>query len=64
VDGEGSRWVVTEVVEDEVPVNRAAALIEQSLNAQSQDSPVETPCSCENCECDPCDCGSHKEILN
>jgi hypothetical protein len=43
--GEPTRWVKVE--NDDVPISRATALIEEALNASSK--------KCE-CECDPCEC--------
>jgi len=49
--GEPTRWVKVEEADDDVPVPRASALIEEALNASAK-----CPCDCETCECDPCTC--------
>lgn len=46
-DGEPTKWVKVDEVED-VPVTRAAALIEEALNASQKCGPE---CECENCTC-------------
>jgi len=47
----GTPWVkVEEAEDDDVPVPRATALIEEALNASKK------TCECETCECDPCEC--------
>jgi hypothetical protein len=48
MDGVAARWVKVDEVEEDVPVARSAALIEEALNAKK--------CECETCECDPCEC--------
>ena len=49
-EGEPTKWVkVEEVEEEDVPVSRASALIEEALNAPKV-------CTCETCTCDPCTC--------
>jgi hypothetical protein len=48
--GEPTQWVKAEEAEDDVPVPRATALIEEALNASKK------TCECETCECDPCEC--------
>ena len=46
----GTSWVkVDEVEEDDVPISRASALIEEALNASKK------------CECDPCECVEETE---
>jgi hypothetical protein len=53
--GEPTKWVkVDEAEDDEVPVPRASALIEEALNASKT-------CECEKCECDPCECAEPEE---
>jgi hypothetical protein len=47
--GEPTRWVKVDEAEDDVPVPRATALLEEALNASKT-------CECEKCECDPCEC--------
>ena len=52
MDGEDTKWVKVEEVED-VPVNRAAALIEEALNATKEcGCKCGEDCKCENCECE------------
>ena len=48
-EGEPTKWVRVEEVDDDVPVSRASALIEEALNAPKV-------CACETCTCDPCEC--------
>ena len=50
----GTPWVKVDEVEDDVPVPRASALIEEALNASKK-------CDCETCECDPCECATEAE---
>ena len=46
----GTPWVkVDEAEDDDVPVPRATALLEEALNASKT-------CACETCACDPCTC--------
>jgi len=47
--GEPTRWVKVDEAEDDVPVPRATALLEEALNASKT-------CACETCACDPCTC--------
>lgn len=47
--GEPTKWVKADEGEDDVPVPRATALLEEALNASKK-------CECETCECDPCEC--------
>jgi len=60
MDGEDTKWVKVEEaapVEEDVPVTRAAALIEEALNATK-----ECGCKCgENCECENCECEDDEE---
>jgi hypothetical protein len=49
--GEPTRWVKAVEADDDVPVSRATALIEEALNASKK-----CECDCETCECDPCTC--------
>jgi len=50
--GEPTKWVkVDEAEDDDVPVPRATALLEEALNASKK-------CECEKCECDPCECAA------
>jgi len=49
--GEPTQWVKGDEAEDDVPVPRATALIEEALNASKK-------CECEKCECDPCECAA------
>jgi hypothetical protein len=55
MDGEDTKWVKVEdaaPVEEDVPVTRAAALIEEALN-----STKECGCKCgADCECEDCEC--------
>ena len=55
-DGEDTKWVKVEdtVVDDGVPVTRAAALIEEALNAAKE--------CCEDCECEDCECEEEKTL--
>jgi len=58
MQGEPTRWIkVDTAVEDDVPVSRASALIEEALNA-SKACGCECGCEagCEGCECEGCDC--------
>jgi hypothetical protein len=59
MDGEATKWVKTEdeAVEDDVPISRASALIEEALNA-SKACGCECGCAagCEGCECKDCEC--------
>jgi hypothetical protein len=56
MDGEDTKWVKVEEVED-VPVTRAAALIEEALNATK-----ECGCKCgEDCKCENCECAEEEE---
>jgi len=52
----GTPWVKVDEAEDDVPVPRASALIEEALNASKK-------CDCETCECDPCECATGEETL-
>ena len=52
--GEPTKWVKVDEVEDDVPVPRASALIEEALNASKK-------CECETCTCDPCTCDAIPE---
>ena len=57
-EGEPTKWVkVDETVEDDVPISRASALIEEALNA-SKACGCECGCEagCEGCECKDCEC--------
>ena len=56
-EGEPTRWVKVEEANDDVPVNRASALIEEALNA-SKTCGCDCGCEggCEGCECTECDC--------
>jgi len=49
--GEPTKWVKVDEAEDDVPVPRATALLEEALNASKT-------CECEKCECDPCECAA------
>jgi hypothetical protein len=49
-DGEPTKWVKVEEVDD-VPVTRAAALIEEALNAAACDCECGPDCECEECTC-------------
>jgi hypothetical protein len=57
LEGEPTKWVKVEEaasVEEDVPVTRAAALIEEALNATKECGEVckcGAECECENCEC-------------
>lgn len=55
--GEPTRWVKVEAAEDDVPVSRASALIEEALNG-SKACGCECGCEggCEGCACEGCDC--------
>ena len=55
-EGEPTLWVKSEEVDD-VPVNRASALIEEALNA-SKKCGCECGCEagCEGCACEGCEC--------
>lgn len=58
LEGVPTRWVkVDAAADDDVPVSRAAALIEEALNA-SKACGCECGCAagCEGCECKDCDC--------
>jgi hypothetical protein len=56
MDGEDTKWVKVEEVE-EVPVARAAALIEEALNATK-----ECGCKCgEDCKCENCECAEEED---
>ena len=59
MDGEDTKWVKVEEAapaEEDVPVTRAAALIEEALNATK-----ECGCKCgENCECENCECAEEE----
>ena len=50
----GTPWVKVDEAEDDVPVPRASALIEEALNASKK-------CECDPCECDPCECECAQE---
>lgn len=50
-DAEPTRWVKIEDADDDVPVPRATALIEEALNASKK-----CECGCDPCECETCDC--------
>ena len=56
-EGEPTKWVKCEEAVDDVPVPRAAALIEEALNASKK---CECGCACdgtcEGCACEGCDC--------
>jgi len=52
--GEPTKWVKVDEAEDDVPVPRATALLEEALNASKK-------CECEKCECDPCTCECPRE---
>jgi len=53
--GEPTKWVkVDEAEDDDVPVPRATALLEEALNASKK-------CECEKCECDPCECAAEPD---
>jgi hypothetical protein len=57
-EGDPTHWIkVDTVVEDDIPVSRASALIEEALNA-SKACGCECGCEagCEGCECEGCDC--------
>ena len=61
MDGEDTKWVkvgaAAAPVEEDVPVTRAAALIEEALNATK-----ECGCKCgEDCECEDCECEAEEE---
>jgi len=54
--GEPTKWVkVDEAEDDDVPVPRATALLEEALNASKK-------CECEKCECDPCECAAEAPV--
>jgi hypothetical protein len=50
MEGVPTQWVKVTEPDDDVPVSRASALIEEALNATKCD------CECENCECENCEC--------
>jgi hypothetical protein len=54
----GTPWIKVEAdeAEDDVPVPRASALIEEALNASKKKK-----CECETCECDPCECAAEAQ---
>jgi hypothetical protein len=56
-EGEPTRWIKADEAEDDVPVSRASALIEEALNA-SKKCGCECGCEagCEGCACEGCDC--------
>lgn len=56
-EGDVSKWTKVEESEDDVPVPRASALIEEALNA-SKKCGCECGCDagCEGCECKDCKC--------
>jgi hypothetical protein len=51
MSGEPTRWVKVVEDEDDVPVPRATALIEEALNASKK-----CECECDPCECEECNC--------
>jgi len=53
--GEPTRWVKVDEAEDDVPVPRATALLEEALNASKT-------CECETCKCDPCECAKPEAV--
>ena len=53
--GEPTRWVKVDEAEDDVPVPRATALLEEALNATKT-------CACETCACDPCECAKPEAV--
>jgi len=53
--GEPTRWVKVDEAEDDVPVPRATALLEEALNATKT-------CACETCKCDPCECAKPEAV--
>lgn len=59
-EGEPTKWVKSEEADD-VPVNRASALIEEALNA-SKKCGCECGCEagCEGCACEGCGCPKAK----
>ena len=62
-DSHGTQWVkADEAEDDDVPVNRASALIEEALNA-SKKCGCECGCEagCEGCACEDCDCPKPEE---
>jgi hypothetical protein len=56
-DSCGTPWVKVDEAEDDVPVNRASALIEEALNATKKCG-CECGCEagCEGCACEGCEC--------
>jgi hypothetical protein len=60
MDGEDTKWVKIEevaAVEEDVPVTRGSALIEEALNATK-----ECGCKCgPDCECEDCECEDDEE---
>lgn len=57
MDGEDTKWVKVGAVEEDVPVTRGAALIEEALNATK-----ECGCKCgADCECEDCECEAEEE---
>ena len=47
----GTPWVKVDEAEDDVPVPRATALLEEALNASKTCECACDPCTCETCEC-------------
>ena len=50
--GEPTKWVKVDEAEDDVPVPRATALLEEALNASKKTC----ECACDPCTCETCEC--------